>query len=692
MKIILYNIFLLLFLFSTQYSYSQYSQWSHIDGFSQGNLTALCTFDDGYIGVTSYDNGFYASFNNGLLWTMQSYYPNFHFYSIFPGPYLSHIFLAGTDHGIYFSNNGGKIWQEMSYTNDTVYCFKRKNNNYIYAGSSSHLYYGLMSAPAPTSFNKTVTGIEIMNSTIIVASNDNIYYSSDNNIWNSSDFQQKAFTLSSLNNKVFAGGPYGIYYSTNEGHNWASTTLHNNNFYKWDIGTAGNNLIAYSSAGIYVSTNEGVSWLLRSTFTPGNNFTYDNGIAYIPSDKGKIFYSNDNGLSWSLYNLNNGSVASLTYKPGLLCAGTDMGYTGTPPSQESGLYHSSDLGNSWVQFSGFQSKNMFALASNNNMILAAYDEQWGGLKGSTNNGLSWLTMNLSVQWGVYSLSFKGNSDTVFAGVSASQGIRKSVDAGNNWMTMSFNGYNISDFVFLKDKIFIGTSTSSPNRGVFVSSDQGLNWNKTGFDSIDVYAIEAAGSRLFAATGIDLYYSDNFGNNWTQVNFQFICPTKILALDSLNILIGTYGNGIFITTNSGLTWNRKNEGFYNEYNYIAKFIKAENYIFCGTYFGGLWKRPVSDFIGIKEDEEIVPENYSLQQNYPNPFNSSTIIKYSVCKASDISIKIYDISGREIKTLVNEYKSPGNYQVSLSGENLTSGVYFYQLEAKAYSETKKMVLIK
>ena len=563
MKTILYNIFLLLFIFSSQYSYSQYMQWTHIDGFSQGNVTALCTFDNGYLGATTYDDGFYASFNNGLLWTMMSYYPNFHFYSIMPGPYLSHIFLAGTDHGIYFSNSGGKMWQEMSYTNDTVYCFKRKNNNYLYAGSSSHLYYGLMGSPAPTSFNKTVTGIEIMDSTVIVASNDNIYYSTDNNIWSSSDFQQKAFTLSSLNNKVFAGGPYGIYYSTNNGHNWISTSLHNNIVYKWDIGTAGNNLIAYSSAGIYVSTDVGISWLLRSTFTPGNSFYYDNGVAYISSDKGNIFYSNDNGLTWNIYHLNNGSVVSLTYKPGLLCAGTDMGHTGAPPPQESGLYHSSDLGNSWAQFPDFQNKNMFSIASNNNMILAAYDEQWSGLKGSTNNGLNWMTMNLSVQWGVSCLCFKGNSDTVFAGVNASQGIRKSVDGGHNWMTMTFNGYNISNFVFLKNKIFIGTSSSSPNRGVFFSSDQGLNWNRTEFDSIDVYAIEASGSRLFAATGTDLYYSDNYGNNWTKVNYQFICPTIILALDSLNVLVGTFGNGIFITTNSGLTWDKKNEGFFDE---------------------------------------------------------------------------------------------------------------------------------
>ena len=70
-------------------------QWTLIDGFSQGNVTALCTFDNGYLGATTYDDGFYASFNNGLLWTMMSYYPNFHFYSIMPGPYLSHIFLAG---------------------------------------------------------------------------------------------------------------------------------------------------------------------------------------------------------------------------------------------------------------------------------------------------------------------------------------------------------------------------------------------------------------------------------------------------------------------------------------------------------------------------------------------------------------------------------------------------------------------
>jgi hypothetical protein len=86
-----------------------------------------------------------------------------------------------------------------------------------------------------------------------------------------------------------------------------------------------------------------------------------------------------------------------------------------------------------------------------------------------------------------------------------------------------------------------------------------------------------------------------------------------------------------------------------------------------------------------------------QNYPNPFNSSTTITYEMPQSGLISIKVYDILGREVATLVNEEKSAGSYEVQFntySGNvrNLTSGIYFYRLTAGNYTETKKMILLK
>ena len=89
---------------------------------------------------------------------------------------------------------------------------------------------------------------------------------------------------------------------------------------------------------------------------------------------------------------------------------------------------------------------------------------------------------------------------------------------------------------------------------------------------------------------------------------------------------------------------------------------------------------------------VPEKYSLSQNYPNPFNPVTNIKYQIPADGYVSLKIYDITGREIANLVNEYKKAGYYTVSFNGINFASGVYFYRIQAGDFSQVKKMVLIK
>ena len=101
-------------------------------------------------------------------------------------------------------------------------------------------------------------------------------------------------------------------------------------------------------------------------------------------------------------------------------------------------------------------------------------------------------------------------------------------------------------------------------------------------------------------------------------------------------------------------------------------------------------------GVNTETEV-PEGYLLTQNYPNPFNPSTSIKYSVPELSNVLIKVFDLLGNEVETLVNEEKPAGTYEVifnSHSGEvrNLPSGVYFYKLQASSFIETKKMILLK
>jgi len=93
-----------------------------------------------------------------------------------------------------------------------------------------------------------------------------------------------------------------------------------------------------------------------------------------------------------------------------------------------------------------------------------------------------------------------------------------------------------------------------------------------------------------------------------------------------------------------------------------------------------------------DERAIPTAYALSQNFPNPFNPKTIIKYDISEFSFVTLKIYDVLGNEITTLVNKEISAGSYEVEFNATTLPSSIYFYQLQAGSFVETKKMVLMK
>lgn len=118
-------------------------------------------------------------------------------------------------------------------------------------------------------------------------------------------------------------------------------------------------------------------------------------------------------------------------------------------------------------------------------------------------------------------------------------------------------------------------------------------------------------------------------------------------------------------------------------------------------GGAWGNTIWIYKGIRQnstaievDKETIPTDFVLHQNYPNPFNPSTVISYQISAVSQVTLKVYDVLGREVATLVDEYQMPGKYnsQFSMQNSQLSSGVYFYQLKAGNYIKTKKIMVIK
>lgn len=162
------------------------------------------------------------------------------------------------------------------------------------------------------------------------------------------------------------------------------------------------------------------------------------------------------------------------------------------------------------------------------------------------------------------------------------------------------------------------------------------------------------------------------------------------------------SGIILnTTDGGNTWNQQNRITTNDLYDV--FFTSPN---IGTAIGEAGTIINTTYPGItsietEREDKPFPSGFSLSQNYPNPFNPTTKIKFSIPQnvrreTANVSLKIYDVLGREIATLINEEirqgRTAGEYEVEFNAENLPTGIYFYRLKAGDFIQTKKMVLLK
>lgn len=108
--------------------------------------------------------------------------------------------------------------------------------------------------------------------------------------------------------------------------------------------------------------------------------------------------------------------------------------------------------------------------------------------------------------------------------------------------------------------------------------------------------------------------------------------------------------------------------------------------------GLETKLTDEIVSVAEEGETLPTTFSLEQNYPNPFNPSTKIKYSVPNSELVTLKVYDVLGNEVTILVGEEEPAGSYEINFNASELSSGIYFYQLQVGSFVETKRMVLLK
>lgn len=548
---------------------------------------------------------------------------------------------------------------------------------------------------------------------------------------------------------LFAGTAQGIFRSTNKGDDWEQ--LNNDptdlNIITMTINSNGD-IFAESNYNIYITANNGESWTKKSN----GLFHYIPVLVLAANSKGyvfagtenTIFTSIDNGDNWNKLDANfTGVINSLAInsRDHIFLSTTD------------GIYRSTDEGNTWIQIHSRDSSSYYDAAS---LAINSNDEIYAGtLRGiyrSADNGDSWTYVAVSPNGWVGSIAFnsKGN---IFAGT-GDYGVYRSTDDGKTWMETN-NGLNnlktvlsTGDlFVSSNDYIFVGNYYS----GIFRSTDNGDSWIQTinyNLTAPDYCFTENSGNFLFASTwGKGVFASNNNGNNWFPINdgltdlivgsiifntngylfaitrdhgiFRSVNSTT-KAFPLISNLTFPFNNSIDIPTNPELKWNNTSASISSAsisyelqisadstfsrsvFNYTALYDTSLvlNFLnYATTYFWhvktiindkGYWSKTWK--FTTNSSSNSVSTEYILFQNYPNPFNSNTKIEYSIYKTLFVTLKVYDVLGRKVLTLVNGEKPAGNYEVNFNGGGLSSGIYFYKIQAGNFTSVKKMILIK
>jgi photosystem II stability/assembly factor-like uncharacterized protein len=376
----------------------------------------------------------------------------------------------------------------------------------------------------------------------------------------------------------------------------------------------------------------------------------------------------------------------------------------------------------------------------------------GGILKTTNSGVNWVILSLSVSKPLERI-FPVDSNVIYC-VGFFQTIIKSTNGGTNWQVIRDGPWG-SGGAF-RPCFFINPNTgwisNTENVSYILKTTDGF----LTYDSIPLITTGFVYDIYFRDSLTGLYCDDNGavrkttngGLNWFSINipvgtysyffrnFSFINnQTGWLVTDSKkvfkttdfgsnwdsisNIPNGSYGIhciffsslntgwaigegfSVFKSTNEGYNWFSQNgnggHSIYFVNDTIGWIVGNLGKIFHTFNGGGILK--------VTNNIQQITNGFELFQNYPNPFNPTTKIRYEIPmrspigsfgndngRGSHVSLKIFDALGREVETLVNEVKSAGSYEVTFDGSSLTSGIYFYKLSAKEFSETKRMMLIK
>jgi hypothetical protein len=188
----------------------------------------------------------------------------------------------------------------------------------------------------------------------------------------------------------------------------------------------------------------------------------------------------------------------------------------------------------------------------------------------------------------------------------------------------------------------------------------------------------------------LLKTTNAGTTWTAITNPYTSTIAAICGAQTTWWVAQQGTGISISTNDGVNWTTAYTAPAGNFIHMQK-SRAGATIWAVRDNGAISRYgvPLSGIIPISNE---VPASYNLSQNYPNPFNPVTKINFALPKSGLVTLKIYDILGKEVALLLNETRNAGTYSFEFNASNLSSGIYFYKLESNGFTDIKKMMLVK
>lgn len=365
----------------------------------------------------------------------------------------------------------------------------------------------------------------------------------------------------------------------------------------------------------------------------------------------------------------------------------------------SGVYVSYNNGANWIQrnngLTTTRSTTVHSLAYlSSGLFIATTD----GIFKTTNDGLNWIEKNNGIQIGpgaIYQFAYSLFEDAGALYAGTFNAIYKSTDAGDTWIpvTAVLEHNDFCSFNKYDNMLLVGTSGN--HTPVIYSTNAGSNWTNMqlngGFPTA-AFCIFSQPGKIYVGTALGMYLSTNNGAN-------FVNRSAGLGPDPYVFSLTKYGNTLFSgtnawvykSTNDGLNWDTVT--FSGQiFQDVNKVLIFDNKLFAAAYTG-LWYRNLDEIVtGVENLPVQIPNEFKLTQNYPNPFNPTTSISYELPAADFVSLKVFNLLGKEVASLVSEKQNAGSYKVEFNAASLASGIYFYKLQAGSFTSIKKMTLIK